>query len=200
MVGPYVLAIIVAFLTPFYMTRLVIVAFFGKHRTKDADHAHEVGPIMWVPLVLLSVMAVLSAYGIFASPLLARGHADFGHLMHNLGSVTTILSLLGLIVGVGAAIFLYKGRDKDPVSIPLFRDKFYIDEMYLGIVRLFQDSVAAFFDFVDRFVIDPLVARFPAVSALAAGSFLRIFQVGNVQSYAFFFGAAVVVLIFFLIL
>jgi len=53
---------------------------------------------------------------------------------------------------------------------------------------------------VDRFVIDPLVARFPAMSALAAGSFLRVFQVGNVQSYAFFFGAAVVVLIAFLIL
>ena len=103
-------------------------------------------------------------------------------------------------MGVGAAIFLYRGRDTDPIRISLFRDKFYFDEIYLGIVRLFQDSVAAFLDVVDRFVIDPLVARFPAMSALAAGSFLRVFQVGNVQSYAFFFGAAVVVLIAFLIL
>lgn len=196
----YGIAMVVAFLTPFYMTRLVIVAFFGKHRTKDADHAREVGPVMWIPLVLLAVMAVLSAYGIFASPLLARGHADFGHLWHNIAGLTTILSLLGLLVGVGAAILLYKGRDTDPVRIPLFRDKFYLDEFYLGIVRLFQDSVAAFLDVVDRFVIDPLVARFPAMSALAAGSFLRVFQVGNVQTYAFFFGAAVVVLIAFLIL
>ncbi|MBP6602783.1 MAG: NADH-quinone oxidoreductase subunit L [Verrucomicrobiales bacterium] len=194
----YGIAMVVAFLTPFYMTRLVIVAFFGKHRTKDADHAHEVGPVMWVPLVLLAVMAVLSAY--VASPLLARGHADFGHLFHNIGGLTPILSLLGLLVGVGAAIFLYRGRDTDPIRISLFRDKFYFDEIYLGIVRLFQDSVAAFLDVVDRFVIDPLVARFPAMSALAAGSFLRVFQVGNVQSYAFFFGAAVVVLIAFLIL
>ena len=36
--------------------------------------------------------------------------------------------------------------------------------------------------------------------ALGAGSFLRVFQVGNVQSYAFFFGVAVIALILFLIL
>jgi len=197
--GPYVLAIIVAFLTPFYMTRLVIVAFFGKHRTKDADHAHEVGPIMWVPLIILAVMAALSAYSFISSPLLARGHADIGHLFSHFG-LTAILSLTGLVVGVGAAIFLYKGKSKDPLSIPLFRDKFYLDELYLGMVRLFQDSVAAFLDFVDRFVIDPLVARFPAGLALGAGSVLRVFQVGNVQSYAFFFGVAVIALILFLIL
>ena len=199
MYGPYVLAMIVAFLTPFYMTRLVIVAFFGKTRTKDADHAHEVGPIMWVPLVILAVMAALSAYGFISSPLLARGHADFGHLISHFG-LTAILSLTGLVVGVAVAIYLYKGKSKDPVSIPLFRNKFYIDEIYLGMVRLFQDSVAAFLDFVDRFVLDPLVARFPAGLAVTTGSFLRVFQVGNVQSYAFFFGVAVVALILFLIL
>jgi len=199
MYWPYAIAMIVAFLTPFYMARLVIVAFFGKTRTKDADHAHEVAPIMWVPLVILAIMAIFSAYGFISSPLLARGHADFGHLFSHFG-LTAILSLTGLVVGVGVAIFLYKGKSKDPVNIPLFRNKFYLDEIYLGIVRLFQDSVAAFLDFVDRFVIDPLVARFPAGLAVTTGSFLRVFQVGNVQSYAFFFGVAVVALILFLIL
>ena len=33
-----------AFLTAFYMTRLVIVAFLGKPRAHGADHAHEVPP------------------------------------------------------------------------------------------------------------------------------------------------------------
>lgn len=196
---PYVCGIIVAFLTPFYMTRLVIVAFFGKHRTENADHAKEVGPIMWVPLAILAVMAVFSAYDPIAKPLLASGHADFKHLVEHFG-LTAILSLLGLAVGVGAAIFLYKGRDSDPVSIPLFRDKFYIDELYQGIIAIFQDAVASILDIVDRFVIDPLMARFPAMSALTAGSFFRAFQVGNVQTYAFFFGVAVIGLILFLLL
>lgn len=197
--GPYAIAILVAFLTPFYMTRLVIVAFFGKPRTKDADHAHEVGPVMWVPLVVLAVMAVLSAYSFVSGPLLARGHADFGHFFGHFG-LTAILSLVGLVVGVGGAIHFYKGRDKDPISIPLLRDKFKIDEIYLGLVRLFQDSVAKGMDFADRYLIDPLVARFPAMTALAAGSVFRVFNSGNVQSYAFLFGLAAVGAILYLVL
>ncbi len=197
--GPYVLAIIVAFLTPFYMTRLVIVAFLGKPRTKDADHAHEVGPIMWIPLALLAVLAVFSAYSFVSSPLLARGHADIGHLLHHFG-MTAVLSLLGLVAGVAAAVVLYRGRDKDPVNIPLFRDKFRIDELYLGLVRVFQDTVAKGMDFADRYLIDPLVARFPAMIAVAAGSFFRVFQTGNVQTYAFLFGLAVVAVVFYLVL
>lgn len=197
--GPYAIGIVVAFLTPFYMTRLVLVAFFGKTRTKDADHAHEVGPVMWVPLAALAVMAVLSAYPFLSGPLLARGHADFGHFFGHFG-LTAILSLVGLAVGVGAAVFFYKGRETDPISLPLLRDKFKIDELYLGLVRLFQDSVASCLDFADRYLVDPLVARFPAMGALAAGSFFRVFNAGNVQTYAFLFGAAAVAVILVILL
>lgn len=196
---PYVCGMIVAFLTPFYMTRLVIVAFTGKSRTEDSDHAKEVGPIMWIPLVILAFMAIFSAYSSIAGPFQAQGHADFGHLFGHIG-LTAILSLVGLIVGVGGAIFLYRGKDKDPINIPIFRDKFYIDEIYTGLIRVFQDAVAAFLDIADRFIVDPLVVRAPAVGAQMAGSFLRVFQVGNVQAYAFMFGAAIIALIFFLIL
>ncbi|MCB1203537.1 MAG: NADH-quinone oxidoreductase subunit L [Verrucomicrobiae bacterium] len=199
MTGPYVLAMIVAFLTPFYMTRLVIVAFFGKARTKDADHAHEVGPVMWIPLAVLAVMAVLSAYSFVSGPLLARGHADVGHLFGHIGP-TAILSLVGLVLGVGAAVYFYKGRDKDPICIPLFRDKFKIDEFYLVLVRVFQDAVARGLKFADRFVIDPLVVRFPAMTALAAGSVFRVFNVGNVQTYAYLFGLAAVAVVLYLVL
>lgn len=196
---PYVCGIIVAFLTPFYMTRLVIVAFTGKARTDDADHAKEVGPIMWIPLAILAVMAIVSAYNPVASELLAQGHADPGHLFSHFG-LTAILSLIGLVVGVAAAFKLYMGKDSDPISIPLFRDKFYIDEMYRGIVAVFQDTIAASLDIADRFIVDPIMARFPALGALAAGTFFRSFQIGNVQTYAFFFGVAVIGLILFLLL
>jgi len=197
--GPYWLGVIVAFLTPFYMTRLVIVAFFGQSRGEGADHAHEVGPVMWAPLAILAFLAVFSAYHFVADPFLARGHADFGHFFGHFG-LTAALSLLGLVVGTAGAIALYRGRNEDPVRIRLFARRFYIDEIYQWLVRIFQDGVAAVLDLVDRFVIDPIVARFPALTALSAGSFLRVFQVGNVQVYAFFFGVAVIALIFFLIL
>ncbi|MGB0154122.1 MAG: NADH-quinone oxidoreductase subunit L [Verrucomicrobiales bacterium] len=196
--GPYTLAIIVAFLTPFYMTRLVIVAFFGKNRSDNADHAKEVGPTMWVPLALLAFMAIFSAYEFLTGPLMANSHADFGHLFGHFG-LTAILSLTGLVVGVSAAIYFYKGKDKDPISIPAFADRFYIDEIYEKLIAIFQDGASKVCDLLDRYFIDPIVARLPAMTAMTTGSILRIFQMGNVQTYAFMFAIAVVALILFLI-
>jgi NADH-quinone oxidoreductase subunit L len=51
-----------AFMTAFYMGRLMIYTFFGPNRTGEVErrHLHEVGPTMTVPLV---VLAVLSAFG-----------------------------------------------------------------------------------------------------------------------------------------
>ena len=200
MTGPYWLGIIVAFLTPFYMTRLFVVAFLGKGRTDNADHAKEVSFIMWIPLAILAFMAIFSAYSFIAEPMKALGKAHPSHFHFN---QTSILSLAGLVLGAGLAVWIYKGKDKEPLNNPLFslfRNKFYIDEIYIGLVRVFQDAVAAFLDVVDRFILDPLVARFPALGALTAGSFLRIFQVGNLHVYVFYFAIAVVLLILFLVL
>ncbi len=198
-IGPYILAMIVAFLTPFYMTRLFIVAFFGDPRTHDAEKADEVGPLMIFPLITLAVFAVFSAYDPFAAWFKARGHADFGHLVSHFG-MTAILSILGLIVGVAGAIFLYRGRDTDPINIRLFARKFYLDEIYIGLVRIFQDAVAHACNMFDRFIWAPLVTKVPALGALTAGGTMRVFQTGNVQSYAFFFGFAILALVLFLIL
>ncbi len=196
--GPYAVGIIVAFLTPFYMTRLVLVAFFGPSRTKEAEHAREVEPVMWIPLALLAIMAVFSAYRFLAAPLAAAGHADFGHLFSHFG-LTAVLSLIGLVVGVAGAWFLYRTAQKDPISIPLFRDKFRIDELYLFFVDKIQDGLARGLTRLDRDVIDPLIARFPAALSLAGGSVSRALQTGNVQTYAFFFGLGVVALLYFVL-
>jgi NADH-quinone oxidoreductase subunit L len=192
--GPYWIAVVVAFLTPFYMVRLLVVTFFGKPRSEHAEHAHEVKPIMWVPLLLLAVFAVLSAYPFLAGPMLAQGNADVAHLFGHWGLTATV-SLIGLIVGNITAVLLYRGRDTEPLKLPLLKNKFYIDELYLSIVRHVQDALAKGSDFVDRFLIDPLVARFPAFGAMGAGSLLRLFQVGNVQVYAMAFGVGALLLL-----
>ena len=191
----WTIGLIVAALTPFYMTRLVIVAFFGKPRAEGADHAKEVPPIMWLPLAILAFFAIFSAYHFMSGTLLANGEA---HLPPSV-DVTGIISLIALVVGVGLAVWTYKGKDSDPISIPLFANKFYIDEIYKGLIAIFQDAIAGLLDLIDRFVIDPFVARFPAVTAFTAGSFFRLFQVGNLQGYTFLFGAGVVALIWFLL-
>ncbi len=58
-------------LTAFYMSRLVILTFFGKPRDKHKyDHAHESPANMWVPLV---VLATLSFAFWFKSPFSDKG-------------------------------------------------------------------------------------------------------------------------------
>ncbi len=60
----WIVALVAALLTAFYMTRLMIMTFHGENRTgeKERHHLHEVGPVMWVPLVLLAVLSVVGGW------------------------------------------------------------------------------------------------------------------------------------------
>ncbi len=188
----WALGIAVAFLTPFYMVRLFVVAFLGKPRTDHAEHAKEVGAIMWVPLAVLAAMSLLSP--VLMGPLKASGHVAF-HLF----TPTGLLSLAGLVVGAFFGWKLYTGRDSDPISIPLFANRFYLDDIYQGIVRVFQDFVGLTLDAIDRYAIQPLTTRGPALGALGLGYIFRAFQTGNVQAYAFLFGLGAVIMLWLLV-
>jgi NADH-quinone oxidoreductase subunit L len=59
--APFVMALIAAVITGFYMFRIVFMTFFGKPRDQEAhDHAHEVGWRMATPLVVLGFLAIVS--------------------------------------------------------------------------------------------------------------------------------------------
>lgn len=52
-----------AAITSFYMFRLWYLTFAGKPRDQDRyDHAHESPPVMYVPLIILAVMAITVAW------------------------------------------------------------------------------------------------------------------------------------------
>src|SRR3954453_14679323 len=48
-------AVLGALLTAFYMTRLMILTFFGRPRWADGVHPHESPAVMTVPMVVLAV-------------------------------------------------------------------------------------------------------------------------------------------------
>ncbi len=60
--GFYWVGVITAFLTAFYMTRLVVVAFFGPARTPAAEHPHESPRVMTIPLVILAVGSIVAGW------------------------------------------------------------------------------------------------------------------------------------------
>ncbi len=192
------IAVFVAFLTTFYMTRLFVLAFLGKTRSENAEHAHEVGPLMFVPLVLLAVMAVISAkLGDFS---IAEKINAIKPKAHDHAGIVLGASIGTLVLGLLAGFALYRGRDKDPISIPLFRNRFGIDGIYDNIiVRYFQDAFAAIVHFFDELLINGLLVGGVTRGAQSLGLLLRRLQSGNLQTYAALFGFGVLLVIYLVV-
>ncbi|MFT3990600.1 MAG: NADH-quinone oxidoreductase subunit L [Luteolibacter sp.] len=189
------IASFVAVLTPFYMTRLFVVAFLGKPRSENADHAHEVGPFMAIPLILLAVLAIGAGYPVIANKL-APAYLQPEHLIH-FGFVTYV-SIGALLLGVIAGFALYAGKSKDPLSIPLLKNRFYIDSFYDHfIVRYFQDGFAALVAFFDQFLINGLIVDGLGRAAESFGNLFRRTQSGSLQAYAWSIGIGAILVVYF---
>ncbi len=186
----YYIGLAAAFLTAFYMMRLLVVVFLGKGRTEEADHAHEVPVLMWGPLVLLAIPSVIAGYGFFMNYFVPQGE----HAASSVPMVATVTAVVGALAGLA----LYWGRDKDPLYIEPFAKKFWFDEIYAFLIRNTQDLLARASAFLDRWVFG-FGARLVGACTWGAGFVLRGFQVGNLQGYALLFGAGVVALFYFVI-
>ena len=189
------IAVFVAVLTPFYMTRLFVVAFLGKAKSENADHAHEVGPLMFVPLAILAVLGLTAGFPFVAGNLAPAlpAHAGEFHL-----NFLFWISLGALVIGAGGGFLLYAGKEKDPVSIPLFRNRFYIDVIYDNfLVRYFQDAFAAIIAFFDELVINGLIVGGFSRAAESTGNLFRKVQSGSLQGYAFAFGIGVILVVYY---
>jgi NADH-quinone oxidoreductase subunit L len=102
-------------------------------------------------------------------------------------------------VGAGAAIFLYRGKDKDPVNIKLFANKFYFDEIYAVIVRVLQDRLAWIVNGLERIFVDGIVARLPTAIFARIGAATRQLHAGHLQGYTFLIGGGVLGMIYLLV-
>ena len=190
----FIIGAVTAALTAFYMTRLLIVAFFGKPRTDSAHHATEAPMVMILPLAILAIFSVISGYDIMATPLQAMKppHVE-GH------QTVFWASIVALLLGAGSAIYLYRGKDKDPVNIKLFANKFYFDEIYAVIVRIGQDRLAWIVTFLERIFVDGIVARLPAAIVARLGAATRMLQGGHLQGYTFLLGGGVIAVIYLVV-
>lgn len=189
------IAAFVALLTPFYMTRLFVVAFLGKTKSENAGHAHEVGPLMFVPLAVLALLALIAGYPFLAEKFSPVYHKP-EHLIH-LG-FTTIVSIGAVALGLIGGFVLYAGKEKDPLSIPLLKNRFYVDQLYDNfLVRYFQDAFAAIIHFFDELFINGLFVGGLSRGAVSLGGLFRKLQSGQLQGYAYAFGLGVILVIYF---
>ncbi|MBY0514078.1 MAG: NADH-quinone oxidoreductase subunit L, partial [Gemmataceae bacterium] len=157
----FVLPLVTAAMTGFYMFRLWFLAFTGAPRDAHvAEHAHESPRLMTVPLVILAVFSVGVAWGLplwdaNASQLGKLLHAaepaavevGFAHSIHKGHEHHTLAGLLALAAaaaGVGLAVVMYWKPRINPAAVrakvgavyTFLLNKWYFDEAYnAAIVR-----------------------------------------------------------------
>ncbi len=185
------LALFTAFLTAFYMVRLVLVVFFGKPRSENAEHGKESPFVMSGPLILLAIPAALAGFEFFAKTFLPTPHAAEG------GHFIPTLATAAMLLGVIAAFLLYRNREADPIDVGMLRRRLYFDDVYAWLIRSTQETLARLAAFFDRWIIDAGGVRGMSGATWGVGSLLRLFQVGNLQAYSFLFGLGIVGLIYF---
>ena len=183
----FLVAVFVALLTAFYMTRLFVVAFMGEPRSSHAEHAKESPAVMTVPLLVLAVPSVIAGY----------------FNAHAVNPLVLAASLVVLVFGTLVANTVYSGAKTDPLPARFgrltkaLRNRFWFDEIYQWLIDNVQENLAKLADASDRWVIAGLLVRGLHGTTELAGRVLRLAQTGNLQTYAFWFAAGMAVLLVF---
>ena len=187
-------ALIGAGVTGFYMTRLMLMTFFGEKRWKDDVHPHESPSLMTGPLVALAALSVLGG-------VLYLGHWITDWLSPVVGEIPehelpvpaivfSIVTVAVVAVGVAAAWFLV-GKREIPTTPPsdvsfvtkAARADIYGDAINEGLVvepgRRLTGALLTF----DRTVVDGTFTTGASVTG-GIGQGLRRVQTGYVRSYA----------------
>ena len=197
-----VLALVGAGITAFYMTRLMMMTFFGSQRWQKGVHPHESPAVMTVPLILLAIASIIG--GLVMNNWIQEWlEPTTGQVAHeaSLLHFTTIGWITLAVVSVGVALgwILYRGETatvQPPTRNPL---------VYAGRNDLFGDAVneyavirptlataeglAAF----DHAVVDG-AARGSATVASGLGQWLRKAENGYSRTYGLVLAAGLLVL------
>jgi len=188
----FAVALFTAFLTAFYVIRMLVIVFFGRPRSDIARDSRESPPVMTVPLIVLALLATLGGFSFFAGNFLALP------VEKEVAIVVPALAIVALIAGTGLAIALYGNRATEPLKdLQLLRHKFYFDELYRWLISWTQELLAHVSAFVDRWIIDAGAVGGSSRGTWGIGALLRLVQVGNLQAYGFLFGLGVVAIIYF---
>ncbi len=188
----FIIGVFVAFLTAFYMTRCVIVTFFGEARSDHAKEAEEVSGEMVAPLVILALLSVGLGWGFIGLSGFTEDFSQWKDLAANdaAHSAAMIGSIIAVAIGLIAGWKIYHGAERDPLPDKLkdaaqwMSDKFYLDELYGFLNRWTQEKLSFAADWFDRWIIAGLGVKGTSGAVDITGCLLRLFQTGNVQTYA----------------
>lgn len=197
----YLIALLTAFMTAFYMARLLFVVFLGE--AKNVHTPHEAPWTMQLPLFILAGLSVVSGFLGYAfgfGEWVRFGAAQHVGINVPIAAGSTILSLLA--IALAWTIYVQKRWASDAISKKfgfLYTwsfHKYYFDEFYGFFTKYFVDGIGKVFYWFDLHVVDAVVNAF-ARGAGVLGHLLGRMQTGQAQQYAAVFFCGVILLLAF---
>jgi NADH-quinone oxidoreductase subunit L len=218
----WVIAVIGAMFTSFYMFRMMYLTFNGSFRgtTDQEHHLHESPASMTIPLIVLAVLSALGGLiGIpavlggthwlenFLAPVfeVSKSKTSVLTLDHTTEYVLMALSVTAALVSMLYAYVRYVKQGHIPANdrtdrgllARLSYNKFYIDEVYHSLITRPLDTFSGFLSkTVDKAGIDGIVNGFGKGAVEASKSF-RLLQTGMVGFYIFMMVAGILALLFY---
>ena len=188
-------ALLGAVITAFYMTRLMLMTFFGNKRWAEGSEPHESPFLMWAPMAVLAVGSVASGYLLYSgkaivkwlAPVVDKDHHEHAEFLPPI--VVTTLAVVAVIIGVSIAFIKYRGElsERAPSEVSIFtrvtrRDLLQDDANEFLFMRPGQKLTQLLVK-TDESVIDGAV-RAVGSSALGSARGMRKLQTGYVRNYA----------------
>lgn len=204
----FVIALLTAGLTAFYMARLFFLVFFGETRNKDhhvVSHIHESPTVMTLPLIILAIGAAVvgflgiphsSMFEAWLEPVITAKSLAAPGVDPSMEFVLMGVSVVVAVIGILAAYIMYI---KNPASLNKFKtnsslkkmhsfsqNKWYFDELYQTLIinPLIKFSDLILWRFIDKKIIDGLVnGTSNLYETFSYG--VREIQTGKVRYYAY---------------
>ena len=209
----WVLGLVGAAMTAFYMFRLYATTFLGKFRGSNEQeaHLHESPWAMTLPLIVLAILSALG--GVIGIPHIMGGNHWLSGQLSSIVStpqeahlaVSTEWILMGVSVAIAAialviALSRYsKQTDEEPSSAigKFFYHKWYIDELYQKAIIEPLNKFALFLkEFIEKKVIDGAVNGTGKLVQFSARK-VRLIQNGQAGYYILFMVLGIITLFLF---
>ncbi len=220
----WIIGVVTAGLTAFYMLRLVAMTFWGESRTPQHGAAAEVHePLGWMPAVLFALAVLSIAGGALGWPAFLGGENWIGSFTglapHGAAhdpeaewfsaGLSVAVALGGLALGVllcatrgGRSLLanVFGERGAGGYLALASRRKFFIDEIYETLIAQPIAFLAwLLHELVDRVLIDRVLVHGSAGLVQLVGEYFRRMQTGYIPSYLWIFGIGAVFLLGFLL-
>jgi len=209
----WVLGVLTALLTAYYMSRLFVLTFRGTERFRDDTEGHDPHESPWVmtaPLVVLAALSVLG--GVLDLPWVHHnslsGFLDpsFGFIPvigHASGVAQTVLALVDVavaVIGITAAFSIWRsGPDRPRYESSFLENVWYWDDFYDATIGRPLTTASQFADDeIEPNIIDGAVNGV-AVSVRRSAEGLRKVQSGFVRQYALAMVLGLAVIVVYLV-